>query len=231
MFPKKKASKASDINGLNADEVQSMEDTLSSIAELAYSDRKSNGLPQPMNTRAGRCRFFFVPSESLDEEIKRRQKQFAKPKLRHVDEVVQKRLKKYKKQAPPKLKVNIDLVREFFLSEIAPRTIAMDAGIEQARSVVGGLLKSEVDATVFSRFERMVNAAVDMSMAEFVAKLFELSSEDARKMLDEINYKPKNLSLFPGMPAPSPVSQGRKPASTMPVMSKPRRNQDHEEDF
>lgn len=229
MFPKKKASPASEINGLNADETQEMADTLSSIAELAYSDKKPSNLPTALSTRAGRSRFFFIPTESIDEEIIRRKKQFEKPKMRHVDEEVQQRLKKYKKQAPKKFRTYIDEVREFFLLEIAPRTIAMDAGIEQARSVVGGLLKSDIDVSVFNRFERMMNAAVDLTMAEFIADLFKLTPEDARKMLEEINFKPKHVSLFSG--APSPVAQGRRPASTTPVMTKPLRNSQHEEEF
>lgn len=235
MLPKKRVRPAADIIGISKEEADSMDDTLSSISELAYSSPKEQ-LPPQLNTRSARSRFFFVPTESIDIAIKKRKKQFEKPKLHHVDDQIQRRLKKYKTEVPKKLKGNIDSVREFFLTEIAPRTVAMDAAIAQARGVVGGLLHTEVDATVFARFERMVNSAVDMKMASFVAKHFKLTHEDATKLLADLNFRPQHMSLFGGAPPPpaqpaAPRKRGRS-HSTTPVMTRPmKRRKKHEEEF
>jgi hypothetical protein len=226
---KKVRTQAEELILTDQTEMDNADAALLSISELAYSTKVTP--PKSKEARSERSRFFFTPSESLDEEIKRRKKQFKKPIISHVDTPIQKRVKKYKKQVPKVLKANITVVREFFLKEIAPRTLAMDAGSTQARAVVQEMLKTEVDVTMFNRFERMVNSAANISMATFIAAYFGLPKQAANQLLAELNFKPQFMSM-PPIPQlqPMPAPRNRR-HSTTPMMSKPRRRKEREEEF
>ncbi len=180
---------------------------LASIGELARpSSRKAEPAPKVIKNRY-RSRFFFHVSESFVEAVEKRKKTMAKTGMEHVDDEITKRLAAYKVTMPKVMSVNIEKVREFFLTEIAPRTVSIGAGADQARDVVQRLLGSAIDGTQFSKFERMNAAAVDILMAKFIAKQFKLPAADAQRLLAIITPQ-----VPVTVPVPLPTKEGQSDA-------------------
>src|SRR6185503_15040208 len=157
-----------------------------------------------------KSRFFFTLSASFTDEVRARKKVFAPKQLNHVDSEVTKRLKAYRADIPVELAANIDGVREFFLQEIAPYTLATGAGATQAREVVKSLLGSDIDGTQFEKFERMMAHAVDIKMARYVSRMLSLTKSEAREILDAM--KPRTPQIVPiGMPQHENRQHGPRP--------------------
>lgn len=136
----------------------------SALSNLAYSTAKVG---------KKRSRFFFT-IETNAEVIADIKQSMTKKKVEPIDAEVQTRLKQYRKDAPDQLKGRIAEVREFFLTEIAPRTLASSGGTIQATEVVQQLLETEVDQNIMSRFDNMVNRAATLKLADFVLRYFDL---------------------------------------------------------
>jgi hypothetical protein len=96
---------------------------------------------------------------------------------------VESRLRVYKRQIPNELSNNIDAVREFFLTEIAPFTMSVSAGSSQALEVVRRLLGSDIDGTQFEKFEKMTALAVNIKMARFVSRALGMTKKEADEIL------------------------------------------------
>lgn len=189
------------------DEQDEHDDLLASIGELAHAAQAPVAKPTPrslLERSKYRSRFFFELSGSFVEEVKRRKKAVVKSGQDHVDAEITKRLALYKKTMPIHMAANIEAVREFFLTEIAPITIAIGAGSDQARDVVQRLLGSQVDGTQFAKFERMNAEAVNIRMAKFVAKQFKLPVGDVQRLLASISPAQHQQ---PFMPLPVPHQQ------------------------
>jgi hypothetical protein len=102
-------------------------------------------------------------------------KEAMKPKeLEHIDSEIVKRLSEYKSESPALLQKHIESIREFFLSEVAPKTLAASGGTLQATEVIQRLLNTEVDGSTAARFQQMVNRATTLKMALFVCQYFDL---------------------------------------------------------
>lgn len=98
-----------------------------------------------------------------------------KPKvLDHIDSDIISRLDEYRVSSPDLFKARLEQVREFFLTEVAPLTIASSGGAIQAAEVLGRMLDTEIDASTAARFQQMVNRATTLKMAQFVATYFDL---------------------------------------------------------
>lgn len=171
---------------------------LSSLTDIAYSPTKA---PKAPSTRAKtrRSRFFFRLTPSFSAQLDKKKKEFAPTQLTHVDAEVDKRVRAYRLHMPAELSFNIDAVREFFLNEIAPITLAAGAGATQAREVVKRLVKSDIDGTQFEKFEVMMAKAVDIKMARFVARQLGLTKTEAVQILEAM--KPRQPQIVPiGVP-------------------------------
>jgi hypothetical protein len=151
--------------------------------------------------------FFFKPSASFDAEIRQHQEAVKPKKLKHADREITARARKLRNELPPVLAQNIDEVRELFLTEIAPRTLAAQTGTMQARTVAQRLLKGEVGAQPFVQFERMVEVGAQIQMAKFVTRYMGLPAREWRNILEALNPKqqqPREV-LFMNQP---PTQQG-----------------------
>lgn len=205
---------------------------LTSISELAYALPVSAGDKiDVMNngTRSSRSRFFFLPSTSHADDAQRHKSNFKKKKVEHVDAAIQARVKIYKKKLPPELEANITKVREFFLKQIGPKTLASSAGSTQAKAVVQELLGTEVDSGTFNKFERMISIGVNISMARFITKYLDLPKDTAEQILAELNYKPHQMmppqQIISPPQAATPQKRKRK-LSSIPVMTAPTRRKE-----
>lgn len=153
--------------------------SLSRIGSSAESESTSS---DPFG-RKSRFWFRMVDTDDVAKTVSRNKKLMSKKTVEHVDQSVEDRLSTYKKEMPPKLKSNIDAVREFFLTEIAPLTMASSGGAIQSRAVASRLVDSEIDSAIFSRFENMVNRASTLKMAMFVLKYFGLPEDQLSSIL------------------------------------------------
>lgn len=183
------------------EEEDAADNLLVSLSNIAYS---AEPVSKAKKRKSHRSRFFFRISDSIATEVKKKRKVFKPKEMVHVDAEVEQRLKVYKQEIPAELSQNIDEVREFFLREIAPITMATGAGSSQAKEVVKRLLGSDVDNTQFEKFERMTQLAVNIKMARFVSRRFGMTKKEARDILEAMIPRPPTL-----IPIPQGAPNGR----------------------
>lgn len=149
-----------------------IEDVLAeSLSRMAYSI--------PNRAKENRKSRFWFTMEKPAEVSK---KTMAPKKLEHIDSEIVDRLSNYKTTSPGIYQGNIEKVREFFLNEIAPRTISASGGTTQAAEVLRRMLDTDIDQSTAQRFANMVNRAATLRMAEFVVSYFGLDP----KYLDSV---------------------------------------------
>jgi len=146
---------------------------LSALSELAYAMPSPKAQAEPQKKRR-KSRFFFVLSDSIYTEVQKRSSITRRKELVPIDHEIEARLKGYRKEAPSKIEANIEAVREFFLKEVGPLTMAGSAGATQAQQVVQRLLNTEVDGTLFAKFDRMSATAANIKMSKFIARYYGL---------------------------------------------------------
>ena len=144
-----------------------------SLQRLAYKSPDQKAQSKATGTVTRKSRFFF----RLKEEEPDLKKLMAPKPVVHVDDEVVKRVASYTKEVAPELKLNLEAVREFFLTEVAPLTLAASGGAIQATDVIQRMVDSEVDPAMRGRFEQMVNRAAVLRMGLFVTKYFKLPQE------------------------------------------------------
>lgn len=156
---------------------QAAEDQLTiSLSRLASTAAKRHGRTS---------RFWFKVQEStapkrkasVEVDVDRMKAQMRPKEMEHIDSQVVDRLAEYKLESPSMYQGHIEKVREFFLHEIAPRTISAPGGAMQATEVLKRLLDTDVDESTVARFQNMLNRATTLKMAEFVASYFGLSKD------------------------------------------------------
>lgn len=191
-------SEANNLVPATEEELDNADSMLASLTDIAYSTATEDK-PVVVKERR-RSRFFFRLSPSFSEEVKNKQKAFSPKQLTHVDHQIEKRLKSYEKEIPSELEVNIGRVREFFLKEIAPISLAANAGSMQAMEVVKRLLGSNIDETQFEKFERMAAKAVEIRMARFICREFGMTKAEAKEILDTMMARPAQTIIPIGVP-------------------------------
>jgi hypothetical protein len=131
-----------------------------------------------LGARKYKSRFFFVLDDTMDQH----KEKYKPKKLIHVDADLDERATLYRKEMTPELKSKIERIREFFLKDIAPLTMASAGGALQAQKVVERYVDGKVDTTMVSSFDQMVQRAARIKLSHFVLDLFELP----HSMMDEL---------------------------------------------
>lgn len=168
------------------------DELLASLTDLAYAIPNDPDIlnVRDIGSKSKRSRFFFRLSDSIAADVKKRRNRLKPKKRVHVDDEISARLATYTAEAPAALVDNIDKVREFFLKQIGPRTLAGGAGVSQARDIVQRMLGTEIDGTQFVKFERMSHTAVSILMAKFIAKYYGLPVSVIDRLLTSIEPRP-----------------------------------------
>lgn len=167
---------ANNLVGLGQSEMEQQDSFLASLSRIAVTQ----SAPAPSKTRKSR---FWFKIDPVGEYVRESKKQLKPKELEHVDKDVEERLTTYRGELPPALNSNIKAVREFFLKEIAPLTMASSGGAMQSREVASRLLETEIDSAIFGRFENMVNRAAVIKMGLFVLDYFKLPADHYQALI------------------------------------------------
>lgn len=147
------------------------------LLTVAYSTVPAEPVKKKVSRFGRRESRFWFRLESEHEKLEARKATFQAPVLEHIDDAVTTRLKTFKKEVPEALRSGIEEVREFFLTEIAPLTLAAPGGTLQARDVAERMFSTTIDTGIFARFDNMVNCATTIKVARFVLAYFDLPEE------------------------------------------------------
>lgn len=169
-------------------------------------------------TTERRSRFFYRPTKSFDEELNARKKTVEPHALKIITEEVDTRRAVYADELPSILQTNIETVREFFLKDLGPLTLATQAGSAQAREVVQRTLNAEIDNAPFAQFERMVATASQIKMARYIAKYMGLPRATAEALVSSIQPRPPANIVFP---SPHPDDERRPPPTRVTTKPQP----------
>jgi hypothetical protein len=179
----KKTKIANNLVGASAAEVVQNDQLISSLSAPAKALIKP---PAPADRVNRKSRFWFKV-ETTEQFLAQRKAKLVKAPIEHIDSEVQKRVSSYTRELAPSLQEKIETIREFFLKEIAPLTLASSGGTTQAREVAQRTLGIEIDSAMFSRFEKMVNMAATLKLSKFVAELFGLPENSAAALTGSPN--------------------------------------------
>jgi hypothetical protein len=188
---------------------KSLDELLTVVARPVAAVRGSEPEVTPKSKR--RSRFFF----KLPEDEMRELKALNAPKTVELDNA---EFIAYAEalavSLPPNVKLNLEKVRDFFIQEIAPLTLALSAGAEQAKAAIKVVTGSEVEPSTFQKFEKMAHLAVQLRMASFLEDYLALGAGSAVKLLPEPAHAPKPLAPPTGEDD-SPTSGLRKDAKEL----------------
>jgi hypothetical protein len=189
------------------------DDVLSSLLNIAYVTPKAQEPEKPADLKERRSRFFYRPTESFSTDLDNRKRAQHPPPLSSLtilDKEVEARKVTYASELPDSLQSNIESVREFFLNEIGPLTLAAQAGTAQAREVVQRTLNTEIDGLAFAQFERMVGKGATLKMARFIAGYLGLPRNAVESILNSIQPTPPKEAMF------FPLPDSRRPPKEKP---------------
>jgi hypothetical protein len=169
---------------------------MAAITNLGQVQQQKVSQPGSPLSQERRSRFFFTPTISFSEDVKRRQQKIKPKEVELLDEQVEARRKTYVKQFPQKLNKNLEAVREYWLRDIAPLALASVAGSEQAREVIQKTLGTEIDGSSFAQFNVMVQKGVQIKSAEYIVKFLGLPKGSAEELLDIVKiHKPTQREI------------------------------------
>lgn len=149
------------------------------------------------NIPSRRSRFFFQPTQSFNEELEDRKKISRPREVEIADAAIEARRKTYQEELPSALDSNIEKVREFWLREIAPLTLAAQSGSSQAKDIVQRILDVEIDNIPFMKFQRMLETASTIKMAEYIAKYIKINKSYVPSLADSTQPKKEVLVVNP----------------------------------
>ena len=153
---------------------------------LALSEAATS-TPNPTQQTKRKSKFFFTSAKSIfNQEMETRADQFKPKVLEHIDELVVNRSNEYLKELPKSLEDNISNIREFFLKELSPLTLALNAGANQASAVVNMAVGVNIEPSVIAMFERMYAKGINIKMSNYIAEYLSLPKSDALILLQSI---------------------------------------------
>lgn len=150
---------------------------LTALSSIAKSDNKKI-------EKKYKSRFIYTPSASFLEDMEKIKEVIKPAVLPIVDQEIQTRSKRYKKECPNDLAKYIVQVREFFLKELSPKTLAGISGIEQAKKVLEQLLDSPIEDQPIKEFRLMLTEATRIKMAKYIGKYMKLSSSEIQRIIN-----------------------------------------------
>jgi hypothetical protein len=166
---------------------------LTALSSIAKSDNKKI-------EKKYKSKFIYTPSASFLEDMEKIKEVIKPISLPIVDQEIENRSKKYKKECPSDLSKYIVQVREFFLKELSPKTLAGVSGIEQAKKVLEQLLESPIEDQPIKDFKLMLTEAARIKMAKYIGKYMKLSSSEIQRIINLTT--PKREVYIPIPPEP-----------------------------
>lgn len=184
-------SQKSAVIGASRKQLDAADELAARLGVLAYRVPDQVGVPKENRT----SKFWFKADPTISTPVKEVTKAVMKAKkLDHVDSQIERRLVSYKRTSPKELQECITQVREFFLTEVAPRTIAATGGTMQATEVIKRLLDTDVDPSTVDRFLNMLNRATTIKLAEFTLNYLGLGKEHLAAILGSRNTEAQPVS-------------------------------------
>lgn len=173
-------------------------DPLLALQQMAAPTPETAPVEKP--TSRFKSRFFFRIGDDPELEFRK-----VPPKVEPVNAELVARTDALKKSFPRELSKHIDVVREFFLREIAPLTVSGIAGADQAHSILEGATGSDVDRSLQSTFQTMLTKAAHLRLAQFVGQYMSLDDRQMQQLLQVLQPKrPDNVNF---VMAPAPLAE------------------------
>lgn len=152
------------------------------IANVASS---SSPAPPPKKSRS---RFFFRVDKEDTINIREEDVPVNSDLVKATDDA--------QSSLPARMAPLVNDVRDFFVNELAPLTLAGITGAQQARAALAEVLGVEVDATTEVKFRSLLARAIDIKLASYVKNYMNLSEDEATLLLDTLKPRnPANLVL------------------------------------
>lgn len=139
--------------------------------------------PKPRNRNS---RFWFKVNQTAQEWATTQVESMA-PAIEPINAEVLARARDFGPKFTREVAANIKKVREHFISEIAPLTLSIEAGSEQAAAVLRELGLGDADSAMGDRLMNMVNRAATIKLALFTLDLFGLD----KSWYDKLFPKPE----------------------------------------
>ena len=166
---------------------------------------KSNKPPVSVPKAGRKSRFFFMVH---DESLAAHKESFKPPAVEHVDKAVVDHVKRVESKIPGLLSSNIEEIRQFFVDDLSPLTLAVGTGGDQAREVLKRVTGVEVSPEAFYRFEQMAHQAVLIRLSLFLEKFMGLPMGSASELMPKPTPRPTQQQ--PSQPKEEETSTGRK---------------------
>lgn len=217
-------SAGSHLIGASKVEQDSKDELMAALTTLARPLGLHAPIPNELR-RKHKSRFFFTPTSSVVQEVEESKKAMAPKKMIHVTDEVDERTKQLGVELPPVLQTHITRVREYFLTQLTPRILAISVGAEQAKQAIQQLLDTEVDPGPFIQFEQMARYATRIKMAQYLTRHFKLPPDKAQDLVDALTPIRREM-LVPQGPAHPAAGEEERPKQKMPttpMMSRPQR--------
>lgn len=193
----KKIQRINPIEGMTIEEAKQQDNVLSRISQIAYLPKDKQKKAQAVQSDSKYTSRFFFHVDDKDELSIIEESVKAKPKEEPINIEILKRSDAYAKELPVSLKDAIVKIREFFLKEIAPKSIALQSGLVQAKAVIEHQV-GEIDASEIAWAEKFAAQSSKLRVLRFIKELFQLTDEEAEKVY-ELSCIPKqpNIIMMP----------------------------------
>ncbi|QBX06656.1 hypothetical protein H1O16_gp243 [Burkholderia phage BcepSaruman] len=186
---------------------------------LAEAQAPEQNASAPAPQRVRRSRFFYSPTKSFKEAVDDA-KGISEPKSLPVENgEINDRAEAYARELPVALSDKIAVIREYLLNEWAPSAFATSAATAQFMDVAQRTLGTAIDTQPMMKLQLMVDKALTVKMAEFVAKFMNLDPSQAPALADHVAPKKEAIIIHPH---DDERRQRQRPA--------PRREREDEED-
>lgn len=189
-------SNESSLVGMTKEESEKRDKFLSQISRIARPVSKENKVNPVKSDSKYKSRFFFKVTD-VDEISIIESSVHAKSQEEPINTEIVHRSDKYAKELPSELRSSITKIREFFLKEIAPKSIALQGGLAQAKSVIEHQV-GEVDAPEMIWAEKFAAHSAKLRVLRFIKELFDLTDDEAEKLYDmTCSPKQNNVIMLP----------------------------------
>lgn len=142
-----------------------------------------------------RSRFFYSPTQSFAEEVNASKSISEEKSLPHDNDEINSRVIQYSEELPTELGDRIHVLREYLLREWAPTALSANAATAQFIDVAQRTLGTAIDPAPLVKFERMIDRALTIKMADFVTKYAGLPKNKASDLLNSVAPQPQQALI------------------------------------